>query len=178
MGGDYQINSLFVVGAFADFDLRSQKAKSTSAAAAYCFDCDTTWAFHNVWYKVQNGWDAGVRLGYLVTNRNLLYALGGVTGAQVSSGARLDQDNNYGNHQWVASSESSWKTGWMVGAGWQTAITDHISLKTEYRYQDYGQAKSYYSFDVRDEDSYQYGYAKQSGDVIVQSIRAVLDYKF
>jgi outer membrane immunogenic protein len=177
VGADYQMGQ-FVVGAFTDFDLRSLKAKGASRAAAYCNNgnCTNTVAYHSVWYKVNNAWDAGLRLGYLVTDRNLLYLLGGYSGANVSSGARLDQYGNNGSyHQNVYSSQSGWKSGYVLGAGWQTAITDHISLKTEYRYQNYGSAKSSYSY--ANNPSY-YGGARQSGDVTVQSIRAVLDYKF
>jgi outer membrane immunogenic protein len=124
---------------------------------------------------VSNAWDAGLRLGYLVTDRNMLYALGGYTGAQVSSGARLDQYANNGSyHNSVYSSQSSWKSGFLLGVGWETAITDHVSLKTEYRYADYGKASSSYSY----ANGPFSGGARQSGDVAVQSIRAVLDYKF
>jgi outer membrane immunogenic protein len=177
-GADYQMGQ-FVVGAFTDFDLRSLRASSKSRAATYCNNfnngCNAS-ATHSVWYKVNNGWDAGVRLGYLVTDRNLLYALGGYTGANVSSGARLDLYSNNGNyHRWVYSSQSSWKSGYLLGAGWQTAITDHISLKTEYRYEDYGKANSLYTYGANPAFS---GGARQSGDVTVQSIRVVLDYKF
>ena len=177
-GADYQMGQ-FVVGAFTDFDLRSLKAKSTSAAAAYCngFNNNSCYANakHSVWYKVSNGWDAGVRLGYLITDRNLAYVLGGYSGADVSSGARLDVYANNGYHRWVSSSESGWKSGYLLGAGWQTAITDHISLKTEYRYEDYGKANSLYTYGANPAFS---GGARQSGDVTVQSIRVVLDYKF
>ena len=116
-----------------------------------------------------------MRLGYLVNDRNLLYALGGYSGAQISSGARLDV---YG-YRWrlcglasVQSSESGWKSGWMLGAGWEEAITDHVSLKLDYRYADYGKAKSSYATISPSAG------ARQSGDVSVQSVRAVLDYRF
>ena len=168
-GGDWQINSQFVIGAFVDFDLRSLTARRNSDG--YASGYTSTWASEQVWYKVHNGWDAGARLGYLVSDRNLVYALGGVTGAQVSSGVRLDQYYN-GGQLWnsIASSQSGWKTGWMLGVGWETALTDHIFLKTEYRYQDYGRAASY--------ASNPYGGARQSGDIAVHSVRAVLDYRF
>ncbi len=173
-GYDYQM-SQFVIGAFADFNLQSLNAKSDSQAAAYCNNCNYTYAVHHVWYNVGNSWDAGVRLGYLVNDRNLIYALGGYSAADISSGARLDQYGNGGYHNWVFSSQSAWKSGYVLGAGWETALTDHITLKAEYRYSDYGKATSSYSYA---NFPFYYGGARQSGDVSVQAVRAVLSYKF
>ena len=97
VGADYQMDR-FVVGAFGNFDFKNLSAKSTSLSQAglsnYCTtSCTRGWlgdAYHHVWYKVGDSWDAGLRLGYLVTDRNLVYALGGFSAAQVSSGVRPD----------------------------------------------------------------------------------------
>jgi outer membrane immunogenic protein len=175
-GADYQMDR-FVVGAFTNFDFKSlKKTKSITSKGTYTTTTSSTGtssynytARHSVWYKVGNNWDAGVRLGYLVTDRNLVYALGGYSGAQVSSGVRLDVSYGSGGNS-AAASESGWKSGYMVGAGWENALTDHISFKLEYRYADYGKAKSSYNTGS--------GVGWQSGDVSVQSVRAVLDYKF
>ena len=114
-GADYQMDR-FVVGAFTNFDLQSLSAKSSSVAQASCsIASDNTCsvnASHHVWYKVGDSWDAGLRLGYLITDRNLLYALGGYSGAQISSGARIDgyatvDGTSYST--FAASSESQWK---------------------------------------------------------------------
>lgn len=170
-GYDYQMNR-FVVGAFTDFDLRSLKARKSTIGTSTAIASAPT-PIHNVWYKVGNSWDAGVRLGYLVNDRNLLYALGGYSGAQISSGARLDLYNFGGGYVGSSptASELGWKSGWMLGAGWEEAITDHVSLKLEYRYADYGKAKSSNYASTN-------SYARQSGDVSVQSVRAVLNYRF
>jgi len=173
-GADYQMDR-FVVGAFTNFDFKNlKKSKSTygtvTGSGTGSFTVPS--ARHSVWYKVGNSWDAGVRLGYLVTDRNLVYGLGGYSGAQISSGAQIDVYNSGGARIGsFGSSESGWKSGWMLGAGWENAITDHVSFKLEYRYADYGKAKSssYASSST---------YARQSGDVSVQTVRASLDYKF
>jgi outer membrane immunogenic protein len=176
-GVDYQMDR-FVVGAFTNFDFKSLKAKSTSLAYGTCSgSCSASAAYHHVWYKVGSSWDAGVRLGYLVTDRNLIYALGGYSGAQISSGVRLDEYITSAGGPFTASvgaSQSGWKSGFVLGAGWESAITDHITFKVEYRYADYGKAKSSYASSG---EGYQ-SYARQSGDVTVNSVRAVLGYKF
>ncbi len=190
-GADYQMDR-FVVGAFTNFDLQNLSAKSSSVARANCYistgTCSAN-ANHHAWYKVGDSWDAGLRLGYLVTDRNLLYALGGYSGAQISSGARIDGYGTYNSSSYTtsaASSQSQWKSGFVLGAGWETALTDHITLKTEYRYADYGDVKSDQSFNsfkppfpscLPGMDGCGGG-ARQSGDVAVQTVRVVLGYKF
>ncbi len=172
-GGDYQMGQ-FVVGAFTDFDFKNLKAKKSSAKyGTYTSSSSSVHhyvASHDVWYKVGNSWDAGVRLGYLVNDRNLVYALGGYSGAQVSSGVRASYSTTGSFNPSVAASQSGWKSGYVVGAGWEDAITDHWSFKLEYRYADYGKAKSSYSTGLNA--------VGQSGDVSVQSVRALIDYKF
>jgi outer membrane immunogenic protein len=179
VGGDYQMDR-FVVGAFGDFNFGDLKAGGKSAAPAYCHtninnNCTTT-AIHSVWYKVNNSWDAGVRLGYLLNDRNLVYALGGYTSADIKSGARLDQyvNGNAAPYQYVYSSQSGWKSGWLIGAGWETALTDHITFKAEYRYADYGTVSSIYQYNNGPYN----GGARSSGQIAVQSVRAALSYKF
>jgi len=171
-GADDQLGR-FVVGAFTDFDFESlTKTKSVDKNGVYSFHSVLAAyaARHNVGYKVGDSWDAGVRLGYLLNDRNLLYALGGYSGAQVSSGVRLSVNYGSGTANSAVASESGWKSGYMVGAGWEDALTDHITFKLEYRYADYGKATSSYATNS--------GSGRQSGDVSVQSVRAVLGYKF
>jgi outer membrane immunogenic protein len=180
VGGDYQLDK-FVIGAFGDFDLSSLKAGSKSRAAAYCHvnnnNCNTV-ATHSVGYKVGNSWDAGARLGYLINDRSLVYGLGGFTSAQISSGARLDQyvntDDNGNYHPYVQSQQSGWKSGYLIGVGYEMALTDHITFKTEYRYSDYGTVSSHYSYDNGPFN----GGASSSANISVQSVRAMLSYKF
>jgi outer membrane immunogenic protein len=175
VGGDYQMDR-FVAGAFGDFNFGNLKASSKSAAPAYCNNCNYSTATHSSWYKINNSWDAGVRLGYLLNDRNLVYALGGFTEADIKSGARLDQyfNGNTTPSQSASSSQSGWKSGWLIGAGWETALTDHITFKTEYRYADYGTVSSINQYNNGPYN----GGARSSGKIAVQSVRAALSYKF
>ena len=74
----------------------------------------------------------------------------------------------------VGASRSGWKSGYVLGAGWESALTDHITFKVEYRYADYGKTESSYSSST----NFYSKYARQSANVSVQSVRAVLGYKF
>jgi opacity protein-like surface antigen len=67
-------------------------------------------------------------------------------------------------------SESSWEDGWFVGGGIEALVTDNISLKAEYRCNDYGGVKNNKD-DGADTDN-------QEADITVHSVRAVLSYRF
>src|SRR3546814_19052567 len=75
------------------------------------------------------GFDLGVRAGYLVTDKTLVYARGGYenirTRVQILDleGPRRGKDN---------------LDGWSVGGGIERAVPDHISARVEYRYRDLG----------------------------------------
>jgi outer membrane immunogenic protein len=169
-GADYQMDR-FVVGAFTNFDFKNLSAKNSTTG--YATVSGTRYSARlDSWYKVGDNWDAGVRLGYLLTNRNLLYALGGYSGAQISSGVRVSYASSSGAKGSFAASQSGWKSGYVLGAGWESAITDHVTFKVEYRYADYGKAKSSYS---TSSGNFAMG---QSGDISVNSVRAMLGYKF
>lgn len=75
------------------------------------------------------GFDVGVRAGYLVTDKTLVYARGGYenirTRVQILDlyGPRRGKDN---------------LDGWSVGGGVERAVTDRLSARLEYRYSDLG----------------------------------------
>jgi len=176
-GADYQMDR-FVVGAFTNFDFKSLSAKNTSTAYATVSGSAYSGRYH-VWDKVGNNWDAGVRLGYLVTDRNLLYALGGYSGAQISSGIRLSAYHSGSFLGSIGASDSGWKSGYVLGAGWESAITDHVTFKVEYRYADYGKVTSSNHSSYATGSFTGYGVTVgHSADISVQSVRAVLGYKF
>ena len=75
------------------------------------------------------GFDLGLRAGYLVTDKTLVYARGGYENLRTSvrildlEGPRKGKDNI---------------DGWSVGGGVERAITDRVSARVEYRYSDLG----------------------------------------
>jgi outer membrane immunogenic protein len=73
--------------------------------------------------------DLGVRAGYLVTDKTLVYLRGGYENLRASvrlvdaASSRYDKDTF---------------DGWSVGGGVERALTDKISARAEYRYSDLG----------------------------------------
>lgn len=68
------------------------------------------------------------RLG-IVTDRNFLYATGGVAFAKVSYAQTYTDTLNAAVG---TAAGSTTLVGWTVGGGWEWAWTDHVTLKTEY----------------------------------------------
>lgn len=175
-GYDVQMNQ-FVLGGLVDFNLQSLTARTRSYAYVNTNNNgNINYAAHTAAYKVGNSWDAGVRLGYLVNPRNLFYVTGGYSSADIRSGAELDvYFNNSPYPDYVNSYKSSWKSGYFIGFGLESLLTQHLSLKAEYRFSDYGKVKTNYSFD---NGNGFYGNAGSSASVNVHTVRLVLSYRF
>jgi outer membrane immunogenic protein len=72
------------------------------------------------------------RLGFLATPRFMVYGTGGAAYGETESYLDIDF---LGVH--LSKSETNW--GWTAGGGFEYAITDHVTLKTEYLYVDLGE---------------------------------------
>jgi len=73
------------------------------------------------------GFDAGARLGYLISPTTLGYVLGGY------SWRSLELDTN------IAGLGADWDAGgYIVGLGMETALSGNLTLKGEYRFASYG----------------------------------------
>jgi outer membrane immunogenic protein len=107
------------------------------------------------------------RLGYTATERFLVYATGGVAYGKVKSYA----DFNLNDQLVGGISKSKTKVGFTVGAGAEYAITDHVTLKSEYLYTDLGKLKL---FDLNDE----FSSASAEAKVKFHTVRVGLNYKF
>ncbi len=103
-----------------------------------------------------------VRLGYTPVDRFLVYATGGVAYGKVKT---------YANSYLESSSQSDTKVGYTVGAGAEYAITNNVTLKTEYLYTDLGKLKLDY---VDLDRSWRIGEAKSQ----FHTVRVGLNYKF
>lgn len=82
-------------------------------------------------YKLDWFGTARGRIGFLPTDRILLYATGGLAYGEVSATAPL-----------IPLSWGSTRAGWTVGAGAEAAIDQHWSVKLEYLYMDLGDVGS------------------------------------
>ncbi len=100
------------------------------------------------------------RLGYLFGDSMLLYGTAGL--------AFMETDNWTVGNNW---NESSWdgkmRTGWVIGAGVEYALTDAWSAKAEYLYMDFGKHHGY----TEDADPYWY-------DDNVSIVRVGVNYRF
>jgi len=134
-GYDYQINSRFVAGAFADAAYTNFGYDSTQSIALGPFSESAT-----VRNKFENLFMVGGRFGYLTAPDTLLFVSGGYANAGLND-TRIDIRTN---NPFVGSGAISGKlqgkrfSGGFVGGGIETRINDSLSLKAEYRYVDFG----------------------------------------
>ena len=121
VGYDHLFHHHLLIGAFADFDLYDSDGGFHFADGHGTADLD--WAWH-----------VGGRLGALVKPRILLYGVAGYTQANldgdiwIKDGPTLHQ----GDHL----------DGWFIGGGTEVKVHQHVSLKFEYRYADYGSSRA------------------------------------
>ncbi len=122
-GADYQLNSHFLVGAFATYDWSNI---DTHASITDGFDTVSA----NL-LKVDQSWTVGARIGVLATPSSLIYALLGYSW--------LDVDDisvtAFGLSQSIALPDPK---GWTIGAGFEHKLNQKVSLRGEYRYTDFG----------------------------------------
>ncbi|MDH6231061.1 outer membrane immunogenic protein [Mesorhizobium soli] len=119
VGYNYQIDQ-WVVGAEADFQGASIKGETE-------FDSGAKLGTKLDWYGTVRA-----RAGVLANDRLLVYATGGLAYGRTKTHMEAPD---------AGVSDSKTKAGWTVGAGVEYAVTDHVSLKTEYAYTDLGKAR-------------------------------------
>lgn len=86
-----------------------------------------------------NNWDAAVRarLGFIVDERALLYVTGGPSWLNAEVDTNLGEGVDAPN---FSTGDSSTEFGWVLGAGAEFFMTEHLSLKAEYLHGWYGDA--------------------------------------
>ncbi|MDN3720288.1 porin family protein [Roseibium salinum] len=111
-GYNYQITPNVVVGAEADFSLTDLEDSTTSGGLTV---------------QSKSDWNSNIRarLGYTF-DRYMIYGAGGLALADVEVNGNGDSD-------------SKTALGWTLGAGGEAAITNNVSAKLEYVYQDFGE---------------------------------------
>ncbi len=85
--------------------------------------------------KVQWFGTLRARLGYLPTERIMVYATGGAAYGKVKTGVSYSEFSEEN----VSASKTKW--GYAVGAGAEYALSNNWTFKTEYLYTDLGKAK-------------------------------------
>ena len=119
----------------------------------------------------------GGRIGYLMHDNTLVYVLGGYSLANINAKSNLnvthDGPSALTNFS-IATKAAGWQAGYIIGGGIEFAITDNLSLQTEYRYANYGTVKSANSVTLVDGTAS----ISQSDAIENQTVRAVLNYHF
>jgi outer membrane immunogenic protein len=118
----------WVFGLEADIQASGQQGSGTFACGTACPVPGTTVTINEKleWFGTARG-----RLGYAVTPRVLVYATGGLAYGEVA-GTGLGSPNP------ATLSFSTWRAGWTVGGGIETALGRGWTGKIEYLYMDLG----------------------------------------
>lgn len=121
-GYNWQFNQI-VAGIEADFQGSTMKKTVTE----YDADTDLTASATGKvqWFGTVRG-----RLGANVAERTMLYGTAGLAYGKVKVDAALDGE--------TVAAVSKNRAGWTAGAGLEHALTDNVTLKTEYLYTDLG----------------------------------------
>jgi outer membrane immunogenic protein len=125
VGYNYRIDQV-VLGLEGDANGDNAKG-SSSVLGSLNYDTGINWGF-----------SVRARLGLVVDERALLYVTGG------PSWVNTDVDTNLGigvaDVANFKSGDESTEFGWVLGAGAEYAITEHLSMKAEYLHGWYGDA--------------------------------------
>jgi outer membrane immunogenic protein len=168
-GYDYQMQN-WVVGAFANLDFSSGSDSHGVTLGLNEFSSRVEWG---------NSWGVGARVGYLVNQRVLLYALGGygqqeitATNPHTIDGGSDNEDDGF--------EAGGWQGSGFVGGGIEALLRENLSLKAEYRYARYsgfsGSGPAVGIWIPEDgEDDFQ---SADVDDTESHTIRAVLSFRF
>jgi outer membrane immunogenic protein len=127
-GYDWQFNSSWVFGIFADAQFGSIKGTIQDPFLAVSGSI-----------KDRTNWAAGARIGYLVAPSVLSYVNGGYSGAEFSGSTLADNFGGLG----VTTTQSFNRNGWFVGGGVENSLdffgisSPGWFMKTEYRVAEY-----------------------------------------
>jgi outer membrane immunogenic protein len=131
LGADYQLNARWVAGIFGEYDFEDLGSSASVDIPGIPLTARAS-------LDVQGKASVGARLGYLFSSDTLWYVAGGYS--------RLSMNDV--NLKVVGSDPDISATisvpslsGAFVGAGAETRITEHLSLRVEYRYTDFGGGK-------------------------------------
>jgi outer membrane immunogenic protein len=162
LGFDYQFSNRIVAGVFADFDFSNIKGHFSDPWWEGSGEIKQTWA-----------WAAGARVGYLVNPAVLSYFGAGFTRARFSGVTLTDFGLGLDSFDKI---QAQTYNGWFLSSGIEAMLPGMPgwTVKTEYRFSDYGN---------KDDVTIFFPTGAPSGSVVrihpyVQTVRAALAYKF
>jgi outer membrane immunogenic protein len=124
-GIDAELDQMFVVGAFADFDWSNIDTEGT-------FHSDSTTVHVNA-FDFKSAWTVGGRAGVLITPSTLAYGLLGYSWFDFDNLRVSAVDSGGGGGGFSAMLNEPIRNGITVGGGIEQKITSDFSLKAEYR---------------------------------------------
>ena len=149
-GYNWQFNSRWVLGVETDINFTSISGSATSGR----YNLGLVTAQNNVEQNIEWFGTVRARLGFLATDRFLVYGTGGFAYAQVREGSTvtaLTEQGAFGlgsayGCQAITNSaptcflgdSSRTATGWTAGGGVEYALWDNFTLKAEYLYVNLG----------------------------------------
>lgn len=163
LGNNWVLNEKFLLGIEANYkiyDVRDTEFQYRVTDGHLCNDGGRDCTFKT---KLDQSVSMLARMGVLINEKTLIYALGGYTTA------RLERKVYDGWDQLKWMNYNKWQDGWTAGAGFEYMFLDSLSVKAEYRYTDLGSYK-YYT------PAYEGQYEKQKYDQ--SEINVGLSYHF
>lgn len=133
LGYDAKVADKFVVGVFADFNLSNIKTKSDQAWDNGNYTLSTS-------TKVKDAYSLGAKLGYLLSDNDLLYVSGGASRAKINTNYNQYGDSMDPTNTYLSSNKS--KTGAFIGVGLEHKVNQNMSIVADYRMTNYGSLKS------------------------------------
>ncbi len=131
---DFQVGGQFVIGAFADYDWANIKGDAHLSIGTFPYVGEE---------KLKSGWAAGGRIGYIpfAQTQLMVFVSGGYAQSKFSS---YDLTVNLGGAQTaIFRVDSSTRSGWFIGSGYEYALAffPGLTWKTEYRFADLGKER-------------------------------------
>jgi outer membrane immunogenic protein len=126
-GYDYQLASRWVIGAVANVDFDNTRTTLSVSVPGAPLQARAK-------LSMDNSWSIGARVGYLTSPGTLLFVTGGYTEVLMSDKLRIGGPFP----EMAVSAHVPNFGGGFIGAGAETLITEHISLRGEYRFTDFG----------------------------------------
>ena len=170
-GYDYQFDSSeFVVGIFGDYTFSDIDTKATLGIDTGIGDGPALSAGYKI--ETENSWFVGGRVGYLVNPDTLIYGLVGYSEIDFKARGFLEICGDGCQRDGL---RYGWTQGGIAwGGGVETKITENITAKLEYRYQDLDRKTIFAGRDVFDDGDLIRAYV----DTNVQSVMATVNWRF
>ncbi|HEY4921529.1 MAG TPA: outer membrane beta-barrel protein [Xanthobacteraceae bacterium] len=143
-GWMFEVSNRWVFGAESDFAFHSKTASVPAIVGCATAVC-TGGAFgpgpftgDSTSLKLGDDYSMRVRAGFLLLPQLQLYVAGGPAAQKVTATVLCSNTGANGCFPTLLQTSSTTLVGYTVGAGLEWKVLDHILLRGEYRYNDYG----------------------------------------